>query len=539
MFPPATPANEPQRLARLRALRVLDTLPERAFDDIAALAQTLCDTPIALISFIDEDRQWFKSRIGVPDEQTPRASAFCAHAILTPERVMVIEDMAADARFAGSPLAQLLGGTGFYAGAPIVTRDGLALGTLCVIDHQPRQITEVQVTSLKRLADIVSDLLEHEGVRRLEQEQTERDTATRNARLTAMTAAGMDLQAFIDPDGIYRHVNDTYLEYNGCAASDVIGRHVAEHVGEALYRDVVGRQLARALSGESVLYQRQADFKGRGKRHMEVALLPVREVDGKLAGVVLRGRDIEVLKRNESRLNAAVNQLERKTLEQQRLIHMLSHDLREPVNAVNNFSSLLLEEHAQSLPATAHRHLGFVREGGLRISRLIDGLATYAQLDDHALRLEPVDTAEIVRQVREALDGELTTCAGRIEVGSLPIIMADANLLRMALHQLIGNALKFARPGVPPVVQVKATQDEALDMLHVTDNGVGIAHEHHGNIFGLFTRLHNRREYDGAGLGLAICQRVADLHRGRLSLQSEPRQGSCFTLHLPAAAGPA
>lgn len=399
MLLPTVPANEAERLARLRALRILDTLPERAFDHIASLACTICDTPIALISFIDADRQWFKARIGVDETETPRDSAMCAHAILAPERVTLVQDLSRDARFADSPLAQVLGGRGFYAGAPIVTADGLALGTVCVIDTRPRQLDDSQLASLQRLADLVSHLLEHEG--------------TRN------------------------------------------------------------------------------------------------------------------------------QQLERKTVEQQRFMHLLSHDLREPVNGIKNFASLLYEEYGRTLPASALRYLGFVRQGGARINHLIDSLAAYAQLDEHVPQLAAVDTARAVEQVRAHFSAELAQCAGRIEVDPLPPITADPQLLALALRHLIGNALKFARPGVAPVVRVSASREGLHDRLHVADNGVGIAHEHQGNIFGMFTRLNNRRAYDGAGLGLSICQRIADLHGGHLSVESQPEQGSRFTLHLPAAAATA
>ena len=114
------------------------------------------------------------------------------------------------------------------------------------------------------------------------------------------------------------------------------------------------------------------------------------------------------------------------------------------------------------------------------------------------------------------------------------MLTADPTLLRLVLLNLLGNALKFVRPGVPPRVRIDATQDDAFHQLQICDNGVGIATEHQHAIFGMFNRLHNRRQYDGTGLGLAICQRVAELHDGRLSVDSTPDQGSCFTLYLPA-----
>ena len=124
-------------------------------------------------------------------------------------------------------------------------------------------------------------------------------------------------------------------------------------------------------------------------------------------------------------------------------------------------------------------------------------------------------------------------------MGPLPVLTADPGLLRLVLQNLVGNALKFVRPGVAPRVRIDATQDDLFHQIRVCDNGVGIATEQQHAIFGMFNRLHNRRQYDGTGLGLAICQRVADLHGGRLTVDSTPDQGSCFTLYLPTrAVGP-
>lgn len=533
----ALPANEPERLSRLHGLGVLDTLPERAYDDITALAQALCGTPIALIALVDEQRQWFKSRRGLPVSETARELALCAHAILTPHEVMVVEDASCDLRFRGNPMVMPGGPIGFYAGAPILTEDGLALGTVCVIDLQPRRVQGAErdalCDALRRLAGLVSTLMRHEKERREAQASEAQAALAHNERMTAMATAGLDLQAYIDADGIYRHVNQTYLDYNGCEASEVIGRHVSAHVGEALYRDVVGLQLTRALRGEPVFYQRLGDYKGRGPRHMEVALLPVRDADGQVCGVVMRAHDIEALKKNEARLNSTVALLERKTVEQQRFIHLLSHDLREPINSVNNFANLLVDEHLNDFPPKARHFLGFVREGGQRLGRLIDNLFEYAQLDTRTPRIEAVDAAQVMRQVRDELAPVMLQCQGRIEIGPLPVVMADAGLLRLALHCLTTNALKYSRPGVAPLVQVGAAREDIFDLIHVSDNGIGIAQEHQGSVFEMFTRLHNRRQHDGSGLGLSICQRVADLHHGRLTLESRPAQGSRFTLHLP------
>lgn len=174
METPKIPANEAERLAKLRAYQILDTLPEAEYDSITRLASFICQTPISLVSLIDENRQWFKSHHGLDATETPRDVAFCAHAINQPDRVFVVDDPTKDHRFADNPLVTGYPEVKFYAGAPLVTADGYALGTLCVIDHQARHLNESQLEALKTLAfEVVSQLELRWKIREMEQVQAQ------------------------------------------------------------------------------------------------------------------------------------------------------------------------------------------------------------------------------------------------------------------------------------------------------------------------------------------------------------------------------
>jgi GAF domain-containing protein len=153
------PANEAARIAALDKYAILDTDPEQSFDDLTLLASFACKTPIALISLVDEDRQWFKSRIGIEASETSREIAFCSSAILQPD-VFVVPDALADDRFRDNPLVVSDPHIRFYAGAPLINEDGFALGTLCVVDRAPRELAPDEREALKALSRLVLAQLE-------------------------------------------------------------------------------------------------------------------------------------------------------------------------------------------------------------------------------------------------------------------------------------------------------------------------------------------------------------------------------------------
>ena len=221
---PAIPAadSEPQdapeiaRLAALAAYRILDSEPEAEFDDIVGIAAAICDVPIALISFVDDKRQWFKAALGMTARETRREIAFCSHAIQQPG-VMVVEDAAEDARFADNPLVTGEEGLRFYAGAPLRNAEGLAIGTLCVLDRRARSLTALQKTSLLGLARQVITQLELRKALAVQRAQEERN------RLILDSAVDYAIIS-IDPDGLVTSWNEGARRIFGWTAAEMQGR---------------------------------------------------------------------------------------------------------------------------------------------------------------------------------------------------------------------------------------------------------------------------------------------------------------------------
>lgn len=527
------PANEAARLAALTNLGLLDTLPQGTFDDITALASAICGTPIALISLVDAERQWFKSRVGIDAPQTARDVAFCAHAILEPEQVMVVEDATLDARFHDNPLVSQAPDIRFYAGAPIVTRDGFALGTVCVMDREARTLSAAQIDGLRSLSRLVVSLIEHDKRQREEALLASEEMRQRNAFLVAVTTASLDMNAFIDHQHIYRYANHAYLDFFGLAREAVEGKPVAQVLGKEFFEDTVKPRLDAALAGESGHFEGGLAHGTDYPVHVDVTYLPARDAAGVIIGAVVRLHNVQKLKERELLLRSSLTELEHKTLEQQRFIHIVSHDLREPVNTIINFSTHLAEHYAQALPPEARRYLDFVQGGGTRMKQLLDDLVAYVQLEKDMADLRPVDLNATMNLVSADLADVMARTGGSVDWDGMPRVHGDGTLLRVLLQNLVANGIKFVAPEIVPQVTLAALAGDGFIEIQVRDNGIGVPEEQREKIFDMFQRLHLRKQYEGTGLGLSICRRIAEMHGGRISVTAAAGGGSCFSVFLP------
>ena len=258
--------------------------------------------------------------------------------------------------------------------------------------------------------------------------------------------------------------------------------------------------------------------------------------------------DITDLKRTESALRSSeeksqqfAQQLERSNHELQDFAYVASHDLQEPLRKITVFSERLKERNAGKFEPESVDYLNRMQSAAARMQTLINSLLTFSRVTTKAQPFAPVNLAEVAAAVVDDLEGRIEQVKGRVEVGTLPVIDAEPVQMRQLLQNLIGNALKFRRPEVPPVVKVEAqiipdpdTPGKKLCRLTVSDNCIGFDEKYLDRIFQVFQRLHTRNEYEGTGMGLAIVRKIALYHGGDITAKSKPGEGSAFILTVPA-----
>jgi PAS domain S-box-containing protein len=520
-----------RRLEQQRLHRILDALPKQAYDDVVQLAVALFDVPIASIVLVNEVYVRRKSGIGlaIASEDLITNHTFASRVIDHPGGVVVIEDALQDAMLARHPYVTGAPHVRFYAGAPIVAANGTVAAVMAIMDTKVRTLSPQHCGLLLSLARQVAVMLEvHQH-----SERKAGQVYLENHYLQALTTTGPDLQAVIDRNYRYRYVNQVYLDYRQKRRDEVEGHTASEVLGDEAFTRSFKGLIDRALGGESVTLDSESEYPAMGKRFVRISIMPAKDRHGDIIGAVLRTEDITDLKEVEVSLRQAVHLLEEKKLDLQRFIYILSHDLREPVNTILNFSKLLRERFADAGDEQVRKFLEFVYKGGERMRNLLEDLLKYVRVDSNEPDRGLVSLEEVFQEVKQDLGAVLERTHAQVTCESLPTVRGDRHMLRVLLQNLIENAVKFVAPGVTPQVQITARAEGDNWQLTVSDNGIGVREEHRELIFDLFKRLHSRKQYDGTGLGLATCRRIAELHGGRIWMNATPQGGCGFHVLLP------
>ena len=288
--------------------------------------------------------------------------------------------------------------------------------------------------------------------------------------------------------------------------------------------------------GEQVFYRRDGT-----KFPVEYVKTAITE-NGRVVGAVLMFKDITERKRADETLTQRAAELARSNSELEQFAFVASHDLQEPLRKIQAFGDRLKGKSAAVLAPEAVDYLDRMQGAASRMRTLIDDLLAFSRVIRSSEPFVPVDLVKVTKEVLGDLEVRIEKSGAQVEVGDLPSIEADATQMHQLMLNLIGNALKFQMPGARPVVKVQSrllasASGEPLCELTVYDNGIGFDEKYSEKIFAVFQRLHGREQYEGTGVGLAVCRRIVDRHHGAIVARSKPGEGATFIVTLPLRQG--
>ncbi len=398
MQQPKVPQNELERLDALLSYKVLDTGPENDFDEITRLASEICETSISVITLLDEKRQWFKSKIGLDINETPREVSFCGHAINQPYENFIIENALEDARFADNPLVTEGVKIRSYAGVPLLSPDGFPLGTLCVIDNRPKKFNDFQVRALETLANQAMKLLE--------------------------------------------------------------------------------------------------------------------------------------LRKNNFKLRESHNLLAQRYKDLEQFSHVVSHDIKSPLNNIMMLANVFKEEYGEKLDEQAFQMVGYIGQSAEKLKKLVDSMLEYYKYDTIDVESrEKIRLHEFTKYIIGLLHAHDET--EFVLPDQAAWLRSNTMAFGQILYNLIGNAIKY-NDKAKARIEIGLEQRDLENIIFVKDNGIGIAKGDLNHVFEAFNTLGKTDRYNekGTGLGLSTVQKLVTKLGGSITIESEEGNGTTFYIHL-------
>ncbi|GAB4116179.1 MAG: hypothetical protein OHK0050_21950 [Roseiflexaceae bacterium] len=510
MQTPTIPNDEAERLAALYHLHILQTPPEERFDRLTRLTTQVFQVPIALISMIDVDQQWFKSCIGLAIRGTERDISFCGHTILQPE-IFVVEDALLDPRFADNPLVLGDPYICFYAGYPVHAPNGQPVGTICIIDQQPRTLSAQQAALFGEVAALVEREL---SLHTLEQARQQQHAA--ESRQRALLNAIPDLMFLLSRDGVY-------LDYKAARMSDLLippEVFLGRTIEEVMPSDLAWRfrqSLEQALRTNSLQQTEYLLEVGEKAREYEARLIPSGDQE-----VLVIVRDITERK--------AVDRMKNE------FVSMVSHELRTPLTSIRGALGLIVGGAAGAISSQARTMIDIALKNSERLVRLINDILDIEKIESGklAFTLRPHNLRSLLEQAISDHHAYATQYGVELalQASEDQIALVDPDRFLQVMANLLSNATKFSPPGA--CVHVRLLTSSRGVRVEVHDHGPGIPSEFHSQIFQKFAQADasNTRRQGGTGLGLSISKAIIERMHGQIDFRLDA-DGTIFFFELP------
>ncbi len=532
----AIPKVEAQRIAALERYGILDTLPEVEYDDLTLLASQICETPISLISLVASERQWFKSRRGLEVEESPRSISFCAHAIHD-DNLFEVPDATLDARFLDNELVTGEHQIRFYAGAPLITPDGLKLGTICVVDRKPRELSSAQRESLCALARQVVALLElRRNVKKLE--ISNRELESQREEFHGFMDNSPIVAFSKDRAGRFLYGNKTWENTFGFSFEQMKGRTDFDLLPKEVAATIRHNDALVLNENCAIQIIERVPTPANPTCEWLVFKFPIGQGNAaRLGGVAL---DLTELRRAEKLKDE--------------FVAVVSHELRTPLTALRGSLGLLDNQVAGVLPDNAREMVQLALKNAERLNLLINDLLDIEKIQSGPLRFEmgEIDLGKLLRSAIELNANYALPLDVQLELEPLPPalrtarVWGDEDRLMQVLSNLLSNAAKFTpalgrvhlRARLVESSQATAAFAPAV-RIEVCDEGPGVSPEFVPRLFERFAQADasSTRRKGGTGLGLAISRAILEKHGSDIVYQppGENCAGATFFFDLQLA----
>ena len=543
------PPNEHQRLRALQDYAVLHTVPDPVLDSVTRLAATVCGAPIAFIAFMGEHEQILRSTLGWDVSHMPRDEAICNHTLLQ-AGVLTIPDLDQNAEFRGNSLHSLDPTICFYGGVPLLTPDGLALGTLVVLDRVVRHLSPDEEDGLLTLAHLViSHLQGRQSQQKLRRIQRQQEKSAAELRRHAMTFAHIhDGLVLMDLGGRIIDWNPGATAMFGWQAPEMLGKTI-----QTLHPTNLGQtgslRIVKAVLSQGEWRSQEKFLRRDGSQGTcEVLAIPLQSQQKRTIGILVIYHDVsdrdlaeQAWEQQKKILQESQEAAQQANRSKSEFLAMMSHEIRTPMNAVIGMTEILRET---PLNPDQRQFVDTIQTAGNSLLTIVNDILDLSKLEFGTFELE--QSSFNLQDCIEKTLSLLTPKAIQKNVllhyqmgqGVPPIVVGDSNRLRQILINLLGNALKFTHEGEVKVSVERLDQPVGHSSDHdticlrfsVQDTGIGISKDKQAKIFDPYTQAerYTARDYGGTGLGLSISQKLVHLMGGDLSVDSDEGQGSTF-----------
>lgn len=538
--------REIERLKSLLSYNIIDTLKEKEFDKLAQLASIICETPIALISLIDDKRQWFKAKIGIEAEEMPKELTFCQYTIQKDE-LWEVEDTTKNELLKDNPNVTAENGIRYYAGLPLQCSLGYNIGTLCVADLKPKIISDKEKIALEIISEQIMILLEAKKrndqlinelkeLVKLKELESQKIIEKSSEEIKMFYDSISNSNGIIEMDAFGKIINSNQLivELLGISSNNLINQPISTFFDLELNEATISRLLD--TKNHILKFNKNPD----SDKWIQANFIKIENIEGGIEKLILVCQDITNRIHGQQELENAKNVSDYLNKQKDQFIATVSHEIRTPINAILGFTDVLLEIEDD---VNKVDYLSSVKTAGLGLLHIVNDILDISKIEAGMLQID-----ETPFQLNEVINNVISTLKLKASEKNIKLLYAidsdvtnnllgDKNRLNQILINIVGNAIKFTEKGKVElrVANQKTENNTIFIEFSIIDTGIGINQKKLQSIFDRFSQaeVSTSRKFGGTGLGLSISKELIDMQKGSISVQSTENVGTTFTFVIP------